>query len=78
MSEHLPTVPLQRAESHRIDRRIAEEAYKEYAARGNSDQSFDRLHERGGFGAIELATLLFQRIKRLEGKSSAEMKGGAE
>lgn len=45
---------------------VAEEAHKEYAAQGYS-QSLARLNERGGFGAAELAILLYQRIKRLEG-----------
>ncbi len=44
---------------------VAEEAHKEYAAQGHS-QSLARMNERGGFGASELAILLYQRIKRLE------------
>lgn len=59
-------VPLQSAESRTIDRYIAEEAYKEYCDRGQGSQSFERLHERGGFGAIELAYLLYGRIKRIQ------------
>ena len=47
-----------------IPKLVAEEAYKEYAARYGSSQSLDRLSERGGFGASEIAILLFQRIKR--------------
>ena len=42
----------------------AEEAYKEYAAQFGTSQSLERLGERGGFGATEIAMLLFQRIKR--------------
>lgn len=45
---------------------IAEEAYKEYAARYGTSQSLERLGERGGFGIFELAELLYDRIKRLE------------
>lgn len=52
--------------ARRIPRVIAEEAYKEYAAQGHGSQSFDRLHERGGFSTAELAILLFDRIKRIE------------
>lgn len=51
-----------------ITRQIAEEAYKEYSAQYGTDQSFDRLHERGGFGVSEIIFLLFDRCKRLEGK----------
>jgi hypothetical protein len=54
----------------RIDARvpveIAQEAYKEYAAQHGTSQSFERLCERGGFSATELAILLYERIKRLE------------
>lgn len=61
-------VPVQiDANKHKvIDKEIAEEAYKQYTYLYGKDQSFKRLHERGGFGVIELVTLLFQRIKRLE------------
>lgn len=49
-----------------IPKMIAQEAYKEYVDQGHGGQSFDRLHERGGFSAEEIAMLLFDRIKRLE------------
>jgi hypothetical protein len=63
----IPTAPLQLLSSDRhIPRVIAEEAYKEYAAQYGRNQSFERLCERGGFSACELAQLLFERIKRLE------------
>ncbi len=45
---------------------VAEEAYKEYAAQHGARQSLKRLGERGGFGASELAILLYERCKRLE------------
>lgn len=45
---------------------ISREAYKEYAAQYGTSQSLERLHERGGFGAVELAVLLYERILRLE------------
>ena len=44
---------------------IAEEAYKEYAAQYGTQQSLERLCERGGFGWEELATLLYERCLRL-------------
>lgn len=50
-----------------INEILAKEAYKEYSDQGHGDQSFERLHERGGFGCIEISALLYCRIKRLEG-----------
>ena len=47
---------------------VAEEAYKEYAELFGKQQSLGRLGERGGFGAAEIATLLFYRCKRLTGE----------
>jgi hypothetical protein len=65
-----PTAPCQGlSEKGRIPLALAQEAYKEYAAQGLSSQTLERLNERGGFGADELAILLFQRIKRLEGNA---------
>lgn len=54
---------------------VAEEAYKEYAEQHGTEQSLTRLGERGGFGAAELAILLFDRIKRLEHNSQDERLG---
>lgn len=55
---------------------IAEMAYAEYARQYGTDQSFERLHQRGGFGVIELMTLLCQRIvfveARFAGKTTPE------
>jgi hypothetical protein len=66
----LPTAPMQRSQTYsgdfQIPRIVAEEGYKEYAAQHGTSQSFERLCERGGFTPAELATLLFNRIKRLE------------
>ena len=53
-----PTVPLE----------LSLEAYKEYAEQYGTSQSHDRMIERGGFGILEIAVLLFERIKRLEGQ----------
>ena len=49
---------------------IAEEAYIEYRDQGHGAQSFERLHERGGFGWQEMAILLYNRIKRLSSEDS--------
>ncbi len=63
----LPTACIQTSSYDReVPLVIAEEAYKEYAARYGTSQSLDRLCERGGFGASELAILLFWRVRRLE------------
>lgn len=50
---------------------IAKEAYKEYADQGHGSQSFERLHQRGGFTPEEIITLLYERIRRMSavGKS---------
>ncbi|QDV49555.1 hypothetical protein Enr17x_15750 [Gimesia fumaroli] len=40
-------------------------AHEEYAAQGHS-QSFERIQERGGFGVMEVAALLADRVQRLE------------
>lgn len=65
----IPTVPMQ-VGIRKIPEIIAQEAYKEYADQGHGGQSFARLHERGGFSAVEIATLLYERIQRLtQGKS---------
>lgn len=53
---------------------IAREAYKEYAMQYGTQQSFERLHERGGFGCAELAILLYDRIKRIENEALEAVK----
>jgi len=62
------TFPMQKTELQDIPTPIAEEAYREYAARYGTSQSLDRLGERGGFGWAELAQLLFRRCRRLESR----------
>lgn len=49
-----------------IPRVIAEEAYKEYSEQFGTQQSLERIEERGGFHISEISILLFERIKRLE------------
>jgi len=47
-----------------IEKKIALEAYAEYHIQ-HSSQSFERLHERGGFAQSELIGFLYMRIRRL-------------
>ena len=47
-----------RAEPSTIPWWLAEVAYKEYAKRYGTQQSLERLNERGGFGRQELLDLL--------------------
>lgn len=42
-----------------LPRRFAEVAYRGYCIEGHGGQSFDRLHERGGFGIEELVHFAF-------------------
>lgn len=43
---------------------IARLAYEEYANQGHGGQSFERIHERGGFGVTEVVNLLADLIER--------------
>ena len=47
---------------------VAQEAYKEYAMQYGTGQSLEQIGERGGFGAVELITLLYARIRRIQGE----------
>jgi hypothetical protein len=60
------TMPVQNDLFRGIPKPVAEEAYKEYSTQFGVSQSLERICERQGFGAIELAMLLYIRIKRLE------------
>lgn len=63
----LEVVPVQiHSLARTVPKELAAEAYKEYAAQYGTGQSFERLHERGGFGLDELAILLYERIRRIE------------
>lgn len=56
---------------------VVKEAYKEYAAQYGTEQSLERLNERGGFTWSELAILLYERIKRIQQSPvSEEVKHG--
>lgn len=62
----METAPIQVRGEGEVPLDVAVEAYKEYAAQYGTSQSLARLNERGGFGAAELAILLYERCKRLE------------
>ena len=47
-----------------ISEPIARLAYEEYANQGHGRQSFDRLHERGGFSTLEIVWLLADLVER--------------
>jgi hypothetical protein len=51
---------------------VSAEAWKEYAAQGHGSQSHERICQRGGWGAAELAILLYERIKRIEAAPATE------
>jgi hypothetical protein len=53
--------------SQGVPRLIAEAAFVEYDQRFGG-QTFEQLHERGGFGTLEIMCLLYDRIKWLEQK----------
>lgn len=51
-------------ESPTIPEPIARLAYEEYSRRMGTDQSFERIHQRGGFGYTEVISLLADLIER--------------
>jgi hypothetical protein len=64
---HLPkefTLPVQASTINVCPKEIVEKAYEEYSAQGNSDQSLERLCERGGFSWSEIASLLMDFIDK--------------
>lgn len=72
-SERVKTVPWQtsgfeirqrRTPRPQLPEPIARLAYEEYVNQGHGNQSFDRLHERGGFGVTEVISLLADLIER--------------
>lgn len=70
----MKVAPIQTHSEKTVPWDVSAEAWKEYAAQGHGDQSHERLCERGGFGAAELAIFLYERIKRIEA-SGATMTG---
>jgi len=65
----IPIAPMQPSR-RTIPHVIAEEAWKEYRDQGHGSQSLQRLNERGGFSAEEIITLLYERIRRIQGAKS--------
>lgn len=60
-----PEVPVLASEPiRRVSERIALIAYDEYVKRYGPNQSFERLHERGGFSVGELIDLLADAAER--------------
>lgn len=57
-------VRLKHNEKTTIPEPIARLAYEEYAYQFGTQQSFERLHERGGFGYAEVIALLADLIER--------------
>ena len=49
--------PLQKCDVSEIPWRVAEKAYQEYSRLYGTDQSLERLAERGGFGEWEMDNL---------------------
>lgn len=47
-----------------LDERIARLAYEEYERQYGNSQSFERLHQRGGFSVGEVITLLADALLR--------------
>lgn len=54
-----------------VQERVARLAYAEYERQYGSQQSFVRLHERGGFGMAELIELLANSLVRLGAEPAA-------
>ena len=63
-NEMLPMQAMVPSRGCRVPARIARLAYEEYAHRYGRGQSFERLHERGGFGTEELISLLADLVER--------------
>lgn len=60
-------VPMQREDRSKrctVPEGVARLAYEEYSYQYGTGQSFERLHERGGFGEYELIALLADLIER--------------
>lgn len=57
---------------------IARLAYEEYANQGHGSQSFDRLHERGGFSETEIVLLLADLIERERARANPQISDAGE
>lgn len=67
MASSTPRVPLQEGHGGTIPEGVARLAYEQYAHRFGTSQSFERLHERGGFGTLEIIGLLADLVERERG-----------
>lgn len=54
-------MPMQNDKNNSIPEQIVRIAWEEYHEE-HPAQSFERIHERGGFGKYEIITLLYKRI----------------
>ncbi len=54
-------IPSERLPAHQVPWKVAERAYDVYSHIFGTDQSLERLAERGGFGWIELTVFLVAR-----------------
>jgi hypothetical protein len=63
----MKSVPVQMEQDAVLPEGIARLAYEEYA-HSNGDQSYERLHERCGFGWAEVAYLLADALERERAK----------
>jgi hypothetical protein len=64
--------PIQRG--GKVDWTAAEQAYRDYSKRYGTDQSLERLAERGGFGIVEFCEhYRGQRLNPLERSSNDEV-----
>lgn len=64
-------LPIQGAKNFNgIPEPIARLVYEEYSAHYGTRQSFERIHERGGFGAAEVIAALADIIERERGNGT--------
>ena len=62
-TSRVKSVPVQMEQGAVLPEEIARLAYAEYA-HSHGDQSYERLHERGGFGWAEVGYLLADALER--------------
>lgn len=65
-------VKIKKNEPVTIPEELARLAYEQYSYLFGNDQSFERIHERGGFGYIEVICLLADLLERERGKLNAK------
>ena len=58
-----------RPRNNKIPWELAEIAYTEYARRYGTDQSLERIAERGGFGVMEIADYLLAQLREKGGEA---------